>query len=109
MAAFDGRPSHVGRFVTVQPLFAKHYQKGGRDLNRESGEQDYLDLNHRAGRTGPLWQGGYVVSVGGDGDLVHKKAKEGDGLVVGIRLELRVELDDKCGGDRREKTAYAPI
>ena len=61
-----------------------------------------MDLDHRARRTGPLWGSGDAASKRGVIDLVYKKAEEGGGLVVGIRLELGVDLNDKCGGDCRE-------
>ena len=35
-------------------------------------------------------------------DLVDKNAEESSGLVAGIGLELRVDVDDEGGGDRRK-------
>ena len=40
-------------------------------------------------------EGGNVVSKGGVIDLVNENAEESGGLIIGIRLELRIDLDDK--------------
>ena len=37
-------------------------------------------------------------------DLVDKNAEESSGLVAGIGLELRVDVDDEGGSDRRKQT-----
>jgi hypothetical protein len=49
-----------------------------------------------------LWESGNVVSEGGIIDLVNQNTKKGGGLVIGITLELGVDLNDKCGCDCRE-------
>ena len=56
-----------------------------------------MDLDDRGRRTVPLWESGNIVSEGGVIDLVDEDAKEGGSLVVGIRLKLRVDLNDKRG------------
>ena len=109
LAAFDGRPSHVVRLIMVQPLLAEHCKEGGKERDGETSEEDGLDLDNRARRAGPLGEGGNVAPKGGVVDLVNEEAKEGSSLVVRIRLELGIHLDDKCGGDCREQTSlYAP-
>ena len=90
-------------------MFAEHRQEGGKERDGESSEEDRLNLNHRTGWAGPLWEGGNVVSEGGVVRLVDENTKEGGSLVIGIGLELRVELDDKSGGDRREQTSLCPL
>ena len=60
------------------------------------------------GWAGPLWQERNIISEGCVVDLVNKKANEGGGLVLGIRLELGVKLDDECRGDCREQTSLCP-
>jgi hypothetical protein len=51
-----------------------------------------------------LGERGGVVSECSVVDLVNENTQESDGLVVGIGLELRVDFDDECRGDRGEKT-----
>ena len=68
-----------------------------------------MDLHYHAGRTGPSGECGRVISKGCVVDLVNENTKEGGGLVVGIGLELGVELDDEGGGDRREQTGLCPL
>ena len=50
-------------------------------------------------------EGGNVVSKGGVIDLVDENAEESGGLVVGIRLELRTDLDDERRGNSREQSS----
>ena len=61
-------------------------------------------MDYRAGRAGPLWENGDVVSKGGVVDLVKKNTEEGCGHVVRVLLEVGVDLDDERGGDGREQT-----
>ena len=108
LAAFNGRPPGGRRFITVEPLFAKHSQEGYEERGGETCEEDGLDLDYRVGRTGPLGESGNVCSEGGVVEPVKNKAKEGSSLIAGIWLELGVELDDKCGGYCREQTSLYP-
>jgi hypothetical protein len=62
-------------------------------------------VDHCAGRTLLLWEGGGVVAEGGVVDLVDENAEKGGGLVVRVRLELGDDLDDECGGDGGEQTS----
>ena len=105
LAAFDGRSSHVGRGVTIQPLLAKHREEGGEQGDDETGEENCLDINHRAWRTRPLRERGGVVSEGGVVDLVDEDFEEGGGPVTGVRSKLRVDLDDERGSDCRKQTS----
>jgi hypothetical protein len=91
LAAFDGRPSHVGRRVSVQPLLAEHRQEGGEEGSGKTCEEDGLDMDHRGG--GPVHCGrvGTFVSEGGVVDLVNEDAEEGGGLVTRVGLELGVD------------------
>jgi len=55
--------------------------------------------------TGPLRDRGNVVAESSIVDLVDEDTEESGGLVIGVRLELGVDLDDECGGDGREQTS----
>jgi hypothetical protein len=55
-----------------------------------------------------LGKGRNIASERGIVDLVNENTEEGGGCVVGIGLELGVELNDKCGGDCREQTSLCP-
>jgi hypothetical protein len=66
-------------------------------------------VDYCAGRAGPLWEGGRVVSEGGVIDLVNKDAEESCSLVVRVWFELRADLDDECGGDGGEQTSLLPL
>ena len=66
-------------------------------------------MNSRAWRASPLWESGNVVAEGGVVDLVDKNAEESSGLVVRVRLELRVDFDDERGGDGGEQTGLHPM
>ena len=48
---------------------------------------------------------GNVAAKGGVVDLVDEDAEESGGLIVGVGLELGVDLDDECGGDSGEQTS----
>ena len=61
-------------------------------------------MDYRVGRPGPLWEGGSVVPKGGIINLVNENAEEGGGLVSGVRLKLRVDIDDEGGGDGGKQT-----
>ena len=70
LAAFDGSPPHVGRRISVQPLFAEHCKEGREKGSGETGVEDGLDLDYRVRRACPLREGGSVVSECGVVDLV---------------------------------------
>jgi len=53
---------------------------------------------------GPLRYCRDVVAEGGVVDLVDENAEECGGLIVGVGLELGVDLNDECGGDGGEQT-----
>ena len=55
-------------------------------------------MDHSGERTGPSWEGENVISEGCVVYLVDKEAEEGGGLIVVIWFELRVDVNDKCGG-----------
>ena len=105
LAAFDSSPSHVGRCISIHPLLSEHREEGGEEGSSETREEDGLDVNNRVRSTGPLWEGGRVVAKGSVIDLVDQDAEEGGGLVIRVRLEVGVDLDDECGGDGREQTS----
>ena len=92
LAAFDGRSSHFSRCVTIEPLFPEHRKEG-----RETGEEDFLDVNH-CGRVGALFP--KVVFI----DLVDEDAEKCGGLVTRIWLKLGVDLDHECGCDSGKQT-----
>jgi len=105
LAAFNSSPSHIGQLVSVQPLLSEHRKEGREEGCRETREEDGLDLNDGARRTSPLRKSGRIVPEGGVIDLVDKDTEEGGGLVVRVWLEMRVDLDDECGGNGREQTS----
>lgn len=59
-------------------------------------------MDHRAGRSSPLWEGGNVVSESGIVELVNENTKEGGGLNTGVGLKLRVDKNDEGGDDGRK-------
>jgi len=65
-------------------------------------------VDYRLRRTCTLWEGRNVVAERGVVDLVDQDAEEGRCLVVRVLLELRVDVDDECGGDGGEQTSLLP-
>jgi hypothetical protein len=104
LTAFDGRPSHVSRHVSIQPLLAEHRKEGGEQRSSETREEDRLDVDYCAGGAGPLWECRNIVSEGGVIDLVKKNAEESSGDVVRVLLDVGVDLDDERGGNGGEQT-----
>jgi len=97
LAAFNSSPSQVCRRVSIQPLLSKHGEKSGEEGGGKTCEQDGLDMDDGVGRTSPLWEGRNLIPEGGVVDLVDQDTEESGGLVVRVRLELRIDLDDECG------------
>ena len=62
-------------------------------------------MNYRARGASPLREGGNIVSKRGAVDLLNEDAEEGSCLVVGIGLELRVDLDDERRSDSGEQSS----
>jgi len=106
LIAFDGRPSHVDRGVSVQPLLPEHRGGGGgrEDGCGEVGVQHRLHLYDHVGRAGPLWERRDVATEGSAVHLVDQDAKKGVRLVVGVWLESGTDLDE-CGCHGREQTS----
>ena len=105
LTSFYGRPSHVGRRISVQPLFTEHRKEGREKGSSETGVEDGLDLDYRVRRAGPLWEGGGVVSEGGIVDLVDEDAEESNSLVTRVGLKLRLDVEDESRCDGGEKTS----
>lgn len=82
LAAFDRRPSHVGRTVALQPLLAKHRQAGGQDRSGKTRVEDGLGMNHCGRRPGPLWEGGNIASESSVVERVYEDPEESGGLVA---------------------------
>ena len=59
-------------------------------------------MAHRGRGPVPLWEGRNIVSEGGVVDLVNKDAEEGSSLVVRVRPQFRVDIDDEGGSYGRE-------
>jgi len=104
LASFDGRPSHVDRGVSVQPLLAEHREEGGEERGGEACVQNGLDLDSRGIRTGPLWDRGGVAEHRII-QLINNDTEEGDGLLVRVRVELRLDLGDEHRSDGGEQTS----
>jgi len=104
LTALDGRPSHVDRGVSVQPLLAKHGEEGGEDRRGEAGVQHRLDLDDPVRRARPLWERGDISTESGVVYLVNQDAEEVVRLVVGVLLEVGIDLDDECGCHSGEQT-----
>ena len=56
-----------------------------------------------------MGKGGSVTSEGGVVDLVDEDAEEGGSLVTRVRLELRLDIEDECGGDGGEQTSLLSL
>ena len=103
-ATLHHRPARIPR-VSVQPLFAHHGDERGKQGDHEAciheaGNGD--DLARRAFLN--RWNGGGLT---GDGGLIEGEengTEDGSGLLVGIGLEARVNIDDKSGADGGEQT-----
>jgi hypothetical protein len=61
-------------------------------------------MDHRRRRSGPVWEGGNVISERSIIDLVNQDAEEGSGLITRVGFKLRINLDYKRGGDGRKQT-----
>jgi len=59
-------------------------------------------MDYHRGRACPLWEGWNVVAEGGVVDFVDEDTEESCGLIVWVLPKLRVDLNDKCGGDGGE-------
>ena len=105
LAALDGRPTHVGRHISVQPLLAEHREECREERSRETGVQHGLNLDDRAWRTGPLWNCGGIIAESGVIYLMDEDAEESGSLFVRVRLELGVDLDDEGRGNGGEQTS----
>ena len=104
-AALDHRSTRMPQ-VPVQPLLPQHRDECSQQRDQET-------RVYKAGRGDDLarwvsangWNGG---SLAGNGGLVEGEedcTEEGDGLLVGIRLEVRMNIDGKGGADGRKQTS----
>ena len=94
-AALDGRPSSVSQ-VPVEPLLAQHRDECGKKRDHETRVHESSDGGDLAGRAlSDGWDAGSFVwddrLVEGEKD----RAEEGQGLLVRIGLEPRVDVDDE--------------
>jgi len=69
-----------------------------------------LDLGDCVRRIGP-WSKGErsVAAQAGLVDIVDENEEEGGGIVIRLRLEVGVGLDDERGGDDGEQTSLLPL
>ena len=88
-------------------MFTEHRKEGGEEGGGKTGVENGLDLDYRAKRACPLWEGGSVVSKGGIVDLVDEDTEESGSLVTRVGLELRLDIDDESRGDGGEKTSLS--
>ena len=56
-----------------------------------------------------MWERGRVVPKRGVVDLVDEDAEESNSLVTRVGLELRLDIEDECGGDGGEQTSLLPL
>lgn len=105
LATFDDGPSHVGRFVSIQPLLAEHREERGEERNGEAGIQHGLDLDDHVWGAGPHRDCRSIATERGIVHVVYEDTKESDGLVAWVWLELGLCLDDEGGGHRGEQTS----
>ena len=92
--------------VTVQPLLPQHRDECGQ-------QRDHETRIHQADRSDDLarWvllngrNGGGLAGNGGLVESEEDSTKEGGGLLVGIGLEVLVDVDDKGGADGRKQTS----
>jgi len=89
-------------------LLSKHRKEGGEEGSGEARVKDSLDLDDHVWGTGPLREGGRVVSEGGIVDLVDEDTEEGGSLTVRVGSELGLDIDDEYGGDGGEQTSLWP-
>ena len=65
-------------------------------------------MDHRAGWASPLRDGRGIVSEHGVVNFVDKDTEEGGGLVVWVRLYLRIDLNDECRSDSGKEAGLVP-
>jgi len=99
--SLDHRPARIPQ-VSIQPLLAQHRDECGKQGDHETrihetGDSDDLARWIFLGR----WNGGGGRLV----EAENKCAEEGGGLLVGIGLEVRMDVDDEGGADGGEQTS----
>ena len=103
-AALDHRATRIAQ-VSIQPLLPQHGDECG-----EKGDQKACI--HEAGGSNDLARRIFLNrwdnrSLTGDGGLIESEkdgTEESSGLLVGIGLEVRMDIDDKRRADGREQT-----
>ena len=104
LAPFNGGPTHICPRVLIQPLLAEHREEGREKRGSEARVEDGLDLDHSAGRAGPLREGGRVISECSIVDLVDENTGQGSSLFARVGLELRLDVEDEGRSDGGEQT-----
>ena len=95
-ASISTRSSRFCRCASTEPLLAEYGDEGG-----ERSCSETRILNDRARWAGSLWElgnGAWRRVV----DRVNENLEELDGLFIGVRLELRLHIDNECGSYGRE-------
>ena len=90
--------------VSVQPLLPQHRDECGQQRDKKTRVQESSGCDNLPG--GALldkWDSGGFVWDRGVVEGEEDCTKEGCGLVVGIGLKLRVNIDDESGTDSREQ------
>ena len=103
-AALDCRPARMPQ-VPVQPLFSEHRDECGEQRDQETRVHESSDGNDLLGMIFLDWRGKGVPAQ--DGGLVESEkdcTEEDRSLLVRIRLQLRLDIDDKRRADRGEQT-----
>jgi len=105
LAALNGSSSHVSGSISIQPLLAKHCKEGREEGNGKACIEDRLDLHNWVWRASPLRNIGGVITKGGVVNFVDQDTEESSSLIIWVRLELRLDINDECRGDSREQTS----
>ena len=90
-------------------MFAEHREEGGEEGSGEARINHGLDLGDLVWGAGPLGNSGSVATEGSVVNLMDKNSEEGGSLLTRVGLELRLDVDDECGGDGGEQTSLLPV
>ena len=105
LAAFNGSPSHASGSILIQPLLAKHCKECREEGSGKADIKDGLDLDDWVRRASPFRNNRRVVAKGGVINFIDQDTEQSSSLIIWVRLELGLDVDDECRGDSREQTS----